>query len=93
MYKIYRVNRLDTRSNDCSATKKTTRIFKLPSHDGTRIPKPMTRHTPFFRTSEGTCPIALSYSNAPNQNPHSDGRNRMMPTTPQNLLITESSHH
>ena len=33
MYKIYYVNALDTRSSSCSATKKTTRIFKLPSHD------------------------------------------------------------
>ena len=33
MYKFYHVNSLDTRSSGCSSTKKTTRIFKLPSHD------------------------------------------------------------
>ena len=33
MYKIYHVNALDTRNSGCSATKKTTPIFKLPSHD------------------------------------------------------------
>ena len=33
MYKIYYVKALDTRSSCCSATKKKTRIFKLPSND------------------------------------------------------------
>ena len=33
MYKIYYVKALDTRSSSCSATKKMTQIFKLPSND------------------------------------------------------------